>query len=640
MTFRLSIFDLELRKLREVDTMFFKVDRRLKLWVAAQSGSLDEVQRILASRTYLWSDPVDINWCNPAEGHNSSAIYVACQGGFSEIVTCLFDNGAEFNFPASEQALSGDFTEENQESVRHLSEIYPKLSGDAAGKLAAYLFEIYYSNLKNYPEAAKWSHYLFTDHRQYYLKEVLEQRVKAVPEFAYERSKFFSNEKQLLCLYCAALNNHHAARIELKAFADDSVLHAQYLYGKLLLSCYKLTEEGLHYFFKAIVQQYDKALTYLASAQFKWPVLIEIAKYYHQGRDGVAASKDQAIYYYHRAEQAGAEVAVLYLGQLYEKHYRLGVAEDARLACQYYLSALKKGYTGALPSLEELLEKHSYPDLDYELARLYETLLHDTIGSLKWYKRLADRRHLDSSARLKVLVSENPDIAYALAKRYEADVFSTVSDEKALFCYAFAAEKGHVEGKAALLTRADSGGASAQYVLGYRYYHKIGDLKKAVSWCMRAAAQGHQLSIQYLENQSFSSDILYFIARTYEKGEIVPKNIARAIQFYVKASRKNHAKSLLRLADIQQMDYPRVQLDRKDTLGCYAQLSQLGCQQTVAMMQHLAEEGDQAARASLSQHHRSRGDTYHANFWQKRSRSRAIRPEKIAAQKAAAPSHF
>ena len=51
-------------------------------------------------------------------------------------------------------------------------------------------------------------------------------------------------------------------------------------------------------------------------------------------------------------------------------------------------------------------------------------------------------------------------------------------------------------------------------------------------------------------------DSQFFIARVYEKGELLPKDINQAISYYEKAARQGHLESAARLTDIFQENHP------------------------------------------------------------------------------------
>src|SRR3989344_272377 len=89
------------------------------------------------------------------------------------------------------------------------------------------------------------------------------------------------------------------------------------------------------------------------------------------------------------------------------------------------------------------------------------------------------------------------------------------------------------ERSAQLQKQADSGDAGAQFDLGMRYAKGEGvpkDIVKAVEWHQKAAAQGHAKA-------QFALGFMY----NYGKG--VPKNAAKAIEWYQKAAAQGHAEA-------------------------------------------------------------------------------------------------
>src|SRR5438445_9415436 len=84
---------------------------------------------------------------------------------------------------------------------------------------------------------------------------------------------------------------------------------------------------------------------------------------------------------------------------------------------------------------------------------------------------------------------------------------------------------------AQLQNGADSGDAAAQYGLGRMYYNGDGvpkDAAKAAEWWQKAAAQGHAQAQRGL-------------GWIYANGEGVPKDVAMAVEWYEKAAAQGYA---------------------------------------------------------------------------------------------------
>jgi len=248
--------------------------------------------------------------------------------------------------------------------------------------------------------------------------------------------------------------------------------------------------------------------------------LIQLGDIYRVGRAGFLKDEAKAFFYYEKAANSGDLDGLYNVALCYD--CGIGVPVDYTKSVQYLKIVCERGLDDAQYKLAWQYEKAHGVEKDLDVA--FELL-----------QKSADQGHVYSQYNLGVFYRQG---------------FGTAADpKKAIEYYLKAASQGH---------------SQAQNNLGYQYHNGIGvdaDYHVALEWYTRAAQQGHdraQYNLAQMYYHGSGSNLrlsvnfelaLYWYTRSqhycssqkmlglmYLNGEGTPKNVQKAIFFYVMAA--------------------------------------------------------------------------------------------------------
>ena len=153
-----------------------------------------------------------------------------------------------------------------------------------------------------------------------------------------------------------------------------------------------------------------------------------------------------------------------------------------------------------------------------------------------------------SVEKLEFFANRDAKKAHIIGKLYENDNSSNLKD--ACKYYVIALQKNDKDSYDSLSSLAIKGYSEAQYIIGVKFYHTKQNVARAIDWCLRAAEQKHAQAINYLLDTPFSVEHYLRIAKAYQNGCDVQKNIVYAVTFYEKASVLNSNEAILCLAQL------------------------------------------------------------------------------------------
>ncbi len=269
----------------------------------------------------------------------------------------------------------------------------------------------------------------------------------------------------------------------------------------------------------------------LTEAQF------ELGRLYFQGK-GVPKNQQKAFELYSEAAWKGSASAQCCLGMMYEKgqwipqNYQKAfewydrAAKLGHAAAQCNLGCLYKNGQGVLQDYKMAVDwisksaEQGYADAQYQLGNIALTGLdseeiryvRNYKEACEWYRKAAEQGHAKAQ--------------YNLACRYQTGQGVSRDKQKAFEWLFKSAENGFVTAQTDLREMsfqdswiakncqtafqenkisAKSGNAMAQYNLGWMFFNGIGtypNTAQAMQWLRRAAAQGHELSEQLINEPS------------------------------------------------------------------------------------------------------------------------------------------
>ncbi|KAG2373140.1 hypothetical protein C9374_012872 [Naegleria lovaniensis] len=326
-----------------------------------------------------------------------------------------------------------------------------------------------------------------------------------------------------------------AAHTWLERAANNGFLEAQYDLAQMIENNEVHVEGNAR---EKIFKWYDKAATAgHAKAQ------CALGKRYYLGWDGVQDHVKARELFLLSAQQGYAEA-----------NYQLGM--------MYIFNA---DWKGAIPWLEKAAEQSHLEAMDY-LGRAYYNIL-DFDKALMWYKKSADNGCVNSQYHVGAL--------YLYLRQ----------PSKGLEYLEMAAENGHMEAKTNIAIYfknaheygkaikwyervANEGSSLFQLELGSIYENgscgQLSDESKALDWYMKCSSN----------NDQYGKLACYRIGEIYRCGKgSVNKNIAKAIEFYEKAS--STFEGLLRLGLIYQLG-EEVQQDVNKALNYFERAAKAG----------------------------------------------------------------
>lgn len=269
---------------------------------------------------------------------------------------------------------------------------------------------------------------------------------------------------------------------------------------------------------------------------------------------------------YKKAIEIGKTSAMYDLGRVYQRdrysNRTLVVRGNQQQTLHWYRQAITNGEQRALNELKEQATNNR--QIARCLGEIYETggvnFRQNIIKALTYYQIASDLGDEGAS--------------YILANQYEQR--ANFDPHKAFYYYAQAALQGHHEANEYLVNQASTGTAEAQYVLGYFYYLPRQDMQACIQWCVKAAQQNHVLAKKYITQTAFPADILHYLGQIYEQGDLIPKQLDIALNYYQQAAEKKHVPAILRLAVLYQSDELDANKSDRQSFNYFKQAVALG----------------------------------------------------------------
>lgn len=250
--------------------------------------------------------------------------------------------------------------------------------------------------------------------------------------------------------------------------------------------------------------------------------------YYGQGTE---KDDKKAFEWYSKSANQGSAMAQNFIGSLYYKGE--GVEKNDIKAIEWYTKAASQGDAFGQANLGNMYYYGHGVEKDFTKA-------------IEWYEKAANQGNAYSQNRLGVMYSNG---------------LGTEEDKnKAFEWYTKAANQGNV---------------SAQHALGLLYANGEGvekDLDKAIEWYKKAVEQGNWLSFYslahcYVQNnnhqqlillcekviadskfkQTEKASAMQMLGESYSKGNGVPKDISKAIEWYTKAANEGSTEAMYHL---------------------------------------------------------------------------------------------
>lgn len=298
--------------------------------------------------------------------------------------------------------------------------------------------------------------------------------------------------------------------------------------------------------------------------------------YLYQYGYGVTKDLKKAKDLYNQSAVQGDPVAQYNLGVLYQNGF--GVPVDYVEAIEWYEKAADQGYELAITALElcyalqtpedrikycQKLAQKGDVDAMFELAELYDLLLDNMPLAIEWYKKAAEKGHLQAQLECGdyYQYEENYNEAIKWYKMAEMQgsleaisALESLKDEYiALGKIAFDA-KNYTEAFVYYKNAADMGNAYAQSWMGYFYRYGIGtktNFTKAIEYFEKAANQGDSYSSRNLaENYEYGFGISVEDA---PYGEAI--NFDKAFYWYKKAAEQGDVMSQVWLGSLYSITY-------------------------------------------------------------------------------------
>lgn len=172
-------------------------------------------------------------------------------------------------------------------------------------------------------------------------------------------------------------------------------------------------------------------------------------------------------------------------------------------------------------------------------------------------KNVSELNTLEAREELQKIIMHqdlhsDEDYAFGIGSLYEDELDTPDNLKKASMYYAIAMRGKHKQSYLALKKLAKKGVSDAQYYIGSQYYHPKSKFNQAIKWCLLAAEQHHLKANTYLTTTKFSVEEYLHIAKKYEYGDGVNKNLISAILFYEKACALDNIEAALFLGQLYQ----------------------------------------------------------------------------------------
>ncbi|WP_028389137.1 tetratricopeptide repeat protein [Legionella fairfieldensis] len=446
---------------------------------------------------------------------------------------------------------------------------------------------------------------------------ILEQTIYQEGEFVFRVAKLYetdytdTDEKAYLSravsYYAGAIRAGYEPAYEaLREYAQAEFSEAQYLLGIQYHDCRGQIQEAIDWCMKAAEQNHSKAIAYLHETQFPVEYYLMMARKYDQG-DEVLQNISSAVFFYEKAYALKNSEAAFRLGQLYQSNLERNslisdsdknkkLKKNAYKAFNYYLIAAQQNDKAALVAMEKITEDTNDDKLRFVLGQVYLDNCSSPLPALTCFKQLADKNNNEGRSELIKLIRSNPDYAYLTGKLYEEDC--TINDhlDRAFFYYSVAMKADHRATRIVLEKLANAGNIDAQFILECEFYHAQGQFSEAINWCIAAAEQHYPKAIAYLFNTQFEAKHYLMIAKKYDRGEGVTKNIESAMFFYIKACALNNREAAFRLGQLYQPNFERgiheVQKEAYKAFHYYSIAAKQNDKAALAAMVEIAEHVD------------------------------------------------
>lgn len=275
------------------------------------------------------------------------------------------------------------------------------------------------------------------------------------------------------------------------------------------------------------------ALITLSSKESK--AALHLAQMYEQGEIGNKKSLSTAVDYYEKASKMGDTVAAYRLGQLYERGEETFHC-DLRKAFDHYLLAAKKRDKKALEGLERIVKKLIDPNLQLQLADIYENSFSKKNLASKLLKDLADKGNKIALERMNSLANRDVSCAIELGNAYESNQYY----RKAFTYYLIAAKRRDEKGLTGLeRITSKLNDAALQLQLAEVYENNFHKKELALKYFKVLAEQGNKVALsRMLALAKRDANCAYELAKSYENEA---SNKENAYQYYVFAMQNNHS---------------------------------------------------------------------------------------------------
>lgn len=469
------------------------------------------------------------------------------------------------------------------------------------------LAEIYQNNFKR-SLAIKW--YVKAATKEHFgAASRLQQLSTTNSDYAYEVATVYETSADIRDNIPAAFNyylmglrkNHQASQKYLERIASDGNPQLQYRLGYEYYHSLKDFKKAAIWWLRAAEKNSADASNDLLKTAWSAEVLLFIARAYEYAEEGVRKDISKAYVFYQKASEAGSSEATFRLGKFHEMG-EIGqgeIVKDTQKAHQYYLTGAKKGHPESLAALEQIVSQLAQAELEYELAEIYQNAGKSDLAAI-WYLKAANHGYENASTRIQEIVKKNGEFAYHLARAYQEGNIIPQNTQEAFIYYAIAWRNNYLEAKQWLETAAFSGDSEAQYALGVEYYHRLNNLIEASNWCMRAADQYHEQAIDYLMKTVFSLEIYLTMAKKYESGEGVQKNMQFAATFYTKAGELGDKDAAFKAGQLYQLGEVGLSVNHEKAWRCYIQAARNRHPEALFPLMRLAQEGNVQMQSELA----------------------------------------
>jgi len=376
-----------------------------------------------------------------------------------------------------------------------------------------------------------------------YFNDLLSRDIKYIYALGkiYEKEK---NREKAYQYYIKALQQNHIPTIKyVKKLAENGDHEAKYLLAQYYYNSNNQHKEAITICLELAQRGHKQALRYIDYTNFSKEDFFFIAQQYASGK---IIKKDilRTIVFCERAAELNHQEAIRFLAQIFDPYYEdFGCDKDANLAFDYYLK-LNIGE----PELQSLLNLAHYQEdkaLLFKCAEIEIEQFNHVKSGLKKLIDLSQNNYRNAKEKINDLIIQNVEYAHVLGTLYEKEDAAQMYQ-----CYIYALEKQYQPTIIRLKQLAQASDAQAKYLLAKYYYHQKGKYHAAIVLCFQSYQAGYQLALDYINNTNFTKELYVYIAEHYLQGEIVERDITKALGFYERAAKLNDQLSIKKLAHI------------------------------------------------------------------------------------------